>query len=178
MCAESRFRLRPLTAEDGPAVARLFEASADYFEVVLGRPPRSGDAQALYTDGPEDGRPPDGKMLFGIRLPDDEALVGVLDVFAHYPEPGAWYIGLVLLDPTARTRGLGRAVVESFARDARSHGATELQINVVEQNSAALSFWTRLGFTEMRRWRQHYGERESTFIRMRRQLEPMPGQIE
>jgi ribosomal protein S18 acetylase RimI-like enzyme len=178
MRAESRCRLDPWTAEDEPAVARLFAASADYFEIVLGRPPRSGDAQALYSDGPEEGRSPDGKMLFGIRVPDDEALVGVLDVFAHYPEPGVWYIGLVLLEPTARTRGLGRAVVESFAHDARSQGATELQINVVEHNAAALSFWTRLGFKETRRWRQRYGERESTFIRMRRKLEPKPGQIE
>jgi GNAT superfamily N-acetyltransferase len=178
MRAESRFRLRPLKAVDGPAVARLFDASADYFEIVLGRPPRSSDAHAVYHDGPEDGRPPDGKLLFGIRLPEDEALVGVLDVFADYPDPGVWYIGLVLLEPAARTRGLGRAVVETFAQDAHRHGATELQINVVEQNVAALSFWTRLGFTEMRRWRQRYGERESTFIRMHRSLSPPPDQIE
>lgn len=177
MRSESRFRLNPLTADDGPAVARLFEASADYFQIVLGRPPRTSDAQAVYHDGPEDGRAPDGKLLFGIRLPDDEALVGVLDVFADYPDPGVWYIGLVLLEPLARTRGLGRSVVETFAHDARRHGATELQINVVEQNVAAISFWTRLGFTEMRRWRQRYGERESVFIRMRRSLSPSPDQI-
>jgi len=60
--------------------------------------------------------------------------------------------------------------VDALADAARAHGASEIQLNVVEQNESAHRFWIECGFTEMRRWNQNMGARESTFIRMRRQL--------
>ena len=109
-------------------------------------------------------------MLFGLSFAAQDELVGVLDAFRDYPEPGTWYIGLLLFSPRSRGAGLGRDVTEALADMARDHGARELQLNVVEQNEAAYRFWTALGFREVRRWRQRLGERESTFIRMRRTI--------
>ncbi len=58
---------------------------------------------------------------------------------------------------------------------AAARGARELQLNVLEHNEAGHRFWLARGFAEMRRWRQRLGARESTFIRMRRELgEPRP----
>jgi len=164
------FRARALNADDGPQLQSLLEACTDYHELVLGHPPGPAEAQSVYYAGPEAGRDPENKMLFGILKPDEVELVGVLDAFRDYPEPGTWYVGLLLLAPRARGGGLGREVVEVFAAEARTRGARELQLNVVTQNQAGLRFWKDVGFDEVRRWRQRLGSLESTFVRMRRQL--------
>lgn len=164
------FRAFPLTPDHGPALQRLLEQAADYSELVLGRPPGSAEAQAVFYAGPEDGCDPGDKMLLGIARAGGDEMIGVLDGFRDYPQPRAWYIGLLLFSPRARGGGIGRAVVEAFADAAKAGGADELQLNVVEQNEVARRFWTACGFVEVRRWRQHLGEKDSTFIRMRRAL--------
>lgn len=110
--------------------------------------------------------------MLGITTPGASNFVGVLDAFYDYPDKGIWYIGLILIAPEVRNLGLGDRVLETFARQAKQAGAFELQLNVVEQNERAYTFWMRHGFAEVRRWRQRFGERESIFIRMRRPLNP------
>jgi GNAT superfamily N-acetyltransferase len=162
------FQARPLELADTPALQSLLEASADYYDLVLGLPPGPAEAVAVSLAGPEDGADPAGKMLYGIWTPDGEKLVGVLDAFRDYPERGVWYIGLLLLLPTVRASGIGRSIVEALIEAAQGLGAREFQLNVVEQNVVGQRFWRSLGFSELRRWRLHYGAKESTFIRMRR----------
>ena len=166
----TRFRARELNSDDGPELQRLLEASADYYELVLGRAPGPAEAQSVYLAGPETGRNPANKMLLGLAAVDRPDLIGVLDAFRDYPEAGVWYLGLLLFAPSARKGGIGREVVEAFAGAARARGAHELQLNVVEQNESAYRFWKAVGFEEVRRWRQRLGERDSVFIRMRRSL--------
>ena len=162
------FLARGFAPADEPALQRVLESCADYYELVLGSPPRQAEAAAVSLDGPEEGADPAGKMLYGIWKPGGEELIGVLDMFSDYPHAGAWYIGLLLLVPEVRKSGIGRSVVEALIGVAQRSGARELQLNVVEQNAVGLRFWTSLGFSELRRWRQRYGTKESTFIRMRR----------
>lgn len=170
MLQDARFQAYELTSDDGPALQALLEDCADYHELVLGRPPGPTEAQSVFYAGPEDGRDPHNKMLFGIRSAAQKNLIGVLDAFRDYPEAGVWYIGLLLFSPAVRSAGIGAAVVEALARAAKESGATALQLNVVEQNEAGHRFWARCGFSEIRRWRQRLGVRESVFIRMRRPL--------
>lgn len=165
-----RLRAAPLLPADAPAVQRLLEACADYCQLVLGRNPLPGDAEALYVMGPEAGHPAGDKLLYGIRQAEGSDLIGVLDAFRDYPEPRVWYVGLLLLHPDKRNGGIGRAVLESLADAAREAGARELQLNVVAQNIDAHAFWSRNGFEDVRRWEQRYEQRDSTFIRMRRLL--------
>ncbi len=169
--AGKRFRAEPLTPDEAPAVQQLLEACADYCQMVLGRNPLPGDAEALYLMGPEAGRAAGDKLLYGIRPAEGGGLIGLLDVFRNYPEPGIWYVGLLLFHPAKRSGGIGREVLESVAAAARDAGARELQLNVVAQNIKAFAFWSRNGFAETRRWEQRYEQRDSTFIRMRRSLQ-------
>jgi GNAT superfamily N-acetyltransferase len=137
---------------------------------VLDREPGPAEALGVFYAGPEEGQDPGDKILLGIMPAGGGPLVGVIDAFRDYPEQGVWYIGLLLFDPAARRGGLGAQVLETLAAEAKRTGAHELQLNVVEQNALAHAFWSRHGFVERRRWPQHYGARESTFIRMARKL--------
>ena len=166
----TRFWARTLTSDEVPALQGLLERCTEYPELVLGYPPGPAEAQSVFYAGPEDGRNPENKMLLGIRAQGDEELAGVLDAFYDYPERGVWYIGLLLLAPSTRGSGIGREIVDALADAASRSGAKELQLNVVEQNRAGHRFWNSCGFIEVRRWRQHLGLLDSTFIRMRRSL--------
>ena len=168
------FRTFPLTPHDFPALQELWNNCADYVQSVYGRPPEPDEAQSVFEAGPEQGYGQQGKMFYGITPPSGDKLIGVLDVFRNYPHEGMWYIGLLLLSPQTRGSGIGRKVVEAFAEAARAHGASEIQLNVVEQNESAHRFWIECGFIEVRRWQQHLGARASTFIRMRRPLNSGP----
>ncbi len=164
------FRARVLEHADGVALQDLLEKCSDYCEMVLGRPPGPAEAQSVFLAGPEEGHDPSGKLLLGIFADRGDEMVGVLDAFVDYPRAGVWYIGLLLLVPATRGSGVGRDILEAFAEAARRRGATALELNVVEQNVNAHRFWTAHGFKELRRWRQRFGERDSTFIRMSRLL--------
>ncbi|HXW52301.1 MAG TPA: GNAT family N-acetyltransferase [Candidatus Acidoferrales bacterium] len=164
------FSTHPLTDADAPELQHLLERCADYFHVVLDRDPGPAEALAVFYAGPEEGKEPGDKVLVGITARDDNRLLGVLDAFRDYPESGVWYIGLLLFDPAARRAGLGASVLDALAQEAAAAGARELQLNVVEQNTLAFAFWKRHGFSERRRWPQHFGQRESVFIRMARSL--------
>lgn len=159
--------MRPFGPDDGAELQRLLESCADYFDLVLGRPPGPAESLALFFAGPEEGANSANKMLRGIFDAHSARLVGALDAFADYPERGVWYLGLLAIAPACRAFGLGREVFASFRLEAGAAGAHEIQLNVVQQNESALRFWIRCGFEEVKRWRQRYGERESTFIRMR-----------
>lgn len=164
------FDTKPLTDVDARELQSLLEQSSDYFQVVLSRDPGPAEALGVFYAGPEEGQDPGDKILLGITPAGGGPLIGVLDAFRDYPEPGVWYIGLLLFDPSARRAGLGAEVLETLAAEAARTGARELQLNVVEQNTLGHAFWSRHGFVERRRWTRRYGERESVFIRMARLL--------
>jgi ribosomal protein S18 acetylase RimI-like enzyme len=78
-------------------------------------------------------------------------LLGLIDVARKYPQPGVWYIGLLLIDPTMRNRGMGRDVVRALKGEAMRNGATRIMLSVVEENVRALRFWQAQGFRVVRK---------------------------
>src|SRR5262249_12683756 len=149
---DERAALAALTPDDGPAVQALLERSADYAELVMGVPPRPAEAQSLYIDLPE-GKGYADKFLLGIfsGRKGEQRLVGVLDAIRDYPEPGEWWIGLLLLEPEQRGHGLGERAFRALEHWAGARGASGIRLAVLEHNVRAKRFWQRLGFVELER---------------------------
>ncbi len=139
-------RLHP--DRDAAVLQALFDACADFSDLIEGQPPAPTAAQEAFTDLPP-GKTLDDKFLVGIFDPAG-ALVGVLDAIRAYPQPGTWFIGLLLLDPSQRGRGLGETVTRAFEEWAAAQGAREIGLGVVEANTGGYRFWARLGFTPVR----------------------------
>jgi GNAT superfamily N-acetyltransferase len=163
------FRVAPIATDDGKDLENLIVACSEFSELMLGHPPGPAEAQSLFYSGPDNYDPKD-KILLGIRSLDNDDLIGVIDGCQNYPGPGIWFLGLLLLTPRVRGKLIGREVVDAFSDLARRFGAHELQLNVAEENTRAHKFWGARGFAEVRRWRQRYGEHETTFIRMSKTL--------
>jgi ribosomal protein S18 acetylase RimI-like enzyme len=140
-----RFRLKPLRPEsDGAAIDDLAQRCADYTLMLTGEPP-SHDSSADFFAAIPEGKTRDDMLKLGVF---DHAgkLIGLVDIARDHPAPGTWYLGLLLIDPAARSQGIGAAVVRGVKAQAARSGATRLMLSVVAENERALKFWTSLGF--------------------------------
>jgi GNAT superfamily N-acetyltransferase len=161
--------LRRLTAGDVPALQAMLVRCTDYFHVVYGHGPEPAEAEALLAARPE-GLAPAHKWTFGVF--EKNNLCGIVDALGDFPEKATWTLGLLLLDPTFRNRGLGRACYQAFETWAGSQGAVRVRLGVVTQNEGALRFWTRLGFAEEARRPYRGGACEGRLIVMSRPVAP------
>jgi RimJ/RimL family protein N-acetyltransferase len=167
-------RAMPLTSEQGEQLQTLCERCADYFELVEGSPPGAAAAQDLFYALP-DGKGFDDKFLIGLFLNSGE-LIGVIDLIRDYPSNGIWYLGLLLLEPRYRNSGIGAQVYGAFEHWASSRGAQEIRLSVVEENTPAYQFWTRLGFKVIERKEPRpFGNKQHAVIVMRRDPELLHG---
>ncbi|MDE2483563.1 MAG: GNAT family N-acetyltransferase [bacterium] len=79
---------------------------------------------------------------------DRERLVGNLSV---YPDPSLGFEFGMLVAPTHRRRGIGRALIEHACAWAREREIAALYLHVFPHNLAALALYRALGFVEVER---------------------------
>ena len=63
---------------------------------------------------------------------------------------------LIGVAPSARRRGVGRALLEAAAADARARGATTLFLEVRDGNAAAFALYRAAGYVAIGRRRDYY----------------------
>ena len=155
-------RLGPETI---PALQGLLERCADYSYILTGEKPSATAAENLLSDTPP-GRTAADKAVIGIFY-EEEKLVGVLDAIHAYPAEGCWWLGLLLLDPTRRNKGLGRQVYQAFEQWVCQLGAKQIYLGVLEENERAYRFWQSMGFEIVERQApRRIGKKEQIVITM------------
>jgi GNAT superfamily N-acetyltransferase len=128
--------------EQGPAIEALLARCIDfyrfrgYFEVG------PAEVQSLYIGLPE-GADYSQKQLTAAFA--GERAVAVLDVILGYPTPCEAIVGLILVDPEFRSRGIGTLLLDSARRAASSRGCTALLSNV-DAGDPSERFWLNHGF--------------------------------
>lgn len=135
-------RLFRATREDVRELEACLLASADYFLLTEGAPPKKGAALYLVAEGEADRE----RRILLVRSREDEKALGLVDLYLHQGEPGVAHLGLLLLLPEARGKGIGRKVVERLVRSLRKDGFFALRASVGDENPEALRFWEGLGF--------------------------------
>ena len=137
----------PLTDADVTRLDALFERCEAFFLLVSGAPPKKDEARRLMTAGPP-GIPLKNKYLFG--LGDENKLIGVVDIFIGYPRDDVAFIGLFLLDPEHRGRGLGEDTYRTLEAWLLTRGLNEIHLGVQIDNIAGRRFWERMDFKYLR----------------------------
>jgi GNAT superfamily N-acetyltransferase len=136
--------IRPLDhATDADAVRGLFRRASDYVDLVWGEPPGATQDEDFWQSAPP-GIDPVTTLRLGLL--EKDRLQGVAELAFGYPEPPDAYLGLLLLTPEARGRGLGRFMLRRVEGAARARGAPRLLLAVLEANPRARVFWEREGF--------------------------------
>lgn len=165
--ADERFTIQHLLPKHTQSLQCLFERCADFIELVDGQAVSPDAARELFQSVPP-GRSSSEKILLGI-LDEGGGLVGVLDGMPCYPDETTWWIGLLMLAPEARSRGLGRKVTNAFCEYAARNGATSIMLGVVEENQRAFHFWEQQGFALVRATEpQQFGKKMQAVSVMRR----------
>jgi GNAT superfamily N-acetyltransferase len=133
-----------LEPDDEPAVLELFTACSDWFEAATGLPSGPGDVQGLFYALP-DGATWDDKRLFVILAED--RLIGLVDVVLRYPDVRSCALGLFLVHPDDRRRGVGTAVARELLGQARTLGFDRVTEPVAAGLEPGDAFARSLGFT-------------------------------
>lgn len=134
--------LRPLAAQNAPALQAAYDHAADYFQSATGGLP--DPEQAAFDLG--EAAADDGRYILGIYLQAD--LVGVVDLKLAEPEPFDVRLGLILLDEAHRRQGLGSLalrILEAWLSQATPTEAVVL--TVPAQDHVAQSFFQHRGYT-------------------------------
>lgn len=165
--------LEPLDpASDLGSVESVYRYAADYLAFESGLTPAEA-ARAFFEERPPAGA--EAPLKFGVVGHDDE-LVAIGDLAFGYPERGDAYLGLLLLVPRARGRGLGPAILNEVKRLARARGASRLLIGVLDTNTRARAFWQQQGFKLERTSGPHvFGDRRHIVHRLRLSLADTAG---
>ena len=162
------FSTRYLRAADGESLQMLAELCTDYYQLTSGLPPGPAESQSFFI-----ALPPsfgyDSKHLMGIYA-GNNSLIGVVDIIANYKEPGEWTLGLLMLAPEHRNNGLGTSVFTELQKWAQEQGAHTIRIGVMEDNTAAVAFWTKLGFTLSESKPMKMGIKDNTCLVMKKQI--------
>ena len=132
-----------LGRDDLSEIHELRTRAADFFREVGDEPPTPQSLQSDLDDLP-DGFSRSDEVIY--RAYRDGRLLGYAEVLRGYERPGQWIVGIVLVDAAIRGRGIGHAIVDAIASDARAAGIESLAAGVIALRERSMNFWTREGF--------------------------------
>jgi aminoglycoside 6'-N-acetyltransferase I len=139
-------RVRPISADD-----------AHMWATMRARLWRAADAQELAAEADVFLRGDNIPTIAAVFLAEDDASpLGFLELAVRsfsdgcdsmpVPHVEGWYV-----EPNARGRGVGRALMQAAEDWSRSHGFTELASDTEPWNNASLAAHARCGFQETER---------------------------
>jgi len=77
-------------------------------------------------------------------------IFAIINIIRDFPTISEWTIGLLLLEPEERGRGLGIIIHEALVKWAGHLGAKRFSIGVIEDNNRAFKFWSNLGYAKIK----------------------------
>jgi L-amino acid N-acyltransferase YncA len=131
-------RIRPMTAADGPAVLAIYQAGMD-----------GGNASFEHTapswDGFDAGKLTDHRL---VAVDEHDTVLGWAAISAVSSR--AVYAGVVehsvYVDPAARRRGVGRALLRALIASTEAAGIWTIQSGIFPENTASLALHRACGF--------------------------------
>lgn len=158
------YAIRKLVSADVKKLQQLCERCHDYYEICEGRIPNGNDGIDILQELPPNKNIKD-KYVLGV-FAGEENLVAVIDLIKDYPEAGEWIIGLMMIEPGERGKGLGRRLHEFLVEKILTEGHRKLRIGVVEDNKKGFAFWKSLGYYEVKRVTLTFGKVDKPVIVM------------
>lgn len=147
----------------------LCNRSRDYFLMVDKKLPDEATAISFLKDLPP-GKTYEDKYLLGIYSSINNKLIALVDIIKDYHNIGEWMLGLLLIDEQERRRGLGIAIHDFIKDWVKEYNGHLLKVGVLEVNSKALKFWSKIGYQETRRVNMEFGGVDEVVIVMEQQL--------
>jgi GNAT superfamily N-acetyltransferase len=120
---------------------------SDYLTFQDGEPVKKDAAKDLLMSKPDTVSIKD-KIVFGIYKSHDHSLVGIVDIVMRYAGPEILSLGLLVIEPTWRGKGIGETAHELVETWARRNNFSRIRLGVLFGNDKGLRFWHRVGYKE------------------------------
>ncbi|WP_406096588.1 GNAT family N-acetyltransferase [Streptomyces sp. NBC_01013] len=149
--------LAPLrfSAEELTEVVDLYAGNPEYWRAAGEHDPEHIDADRVEADLREEAGTEGCEVL--LARDREGHLVGLLCLLDRHPTDGYPWIGLLMVHRRFHRKGVGRMLADLLEERFRGEGRHGVRLAVLENNPAALGFWTSLGWYEIDRRadRQH-----------------------
>lgn len=140
-------RVRPAAPADLPAVAAIYNAGIAERTATFETRPRTVEELEGWLGG----------LPFLVATDPDEDVLGFARVGPYSAREAYATVGehMVYVDPAARGRGVGRALLVALVRAARDAGLHKLSSRVFADNHASLAVHAAAGFERAGLHRRH-----------------------
>ncbi|EGW41896.1 GNAT family N-acetyltransferase [Desulfosporosinus sp. OT] len=150
-------RLEILTIDSLFQLQMLMEKSNDYLTFQDEGPVKPSAAQDLFKASP-DGIEDKDKVILGV-CNVQEQMVGVFHLIKGYPNPKTLTLGLMLLEPNSRGKGIGKKAYDVLEEWVVSQRFNKIRLGVLFGNEKGLIFWKKMGFTETGEVKQYLSKK-------------------
>jgi Acetyltransferases len=143
---------RQLDSSHAVAIETFCRECIAFFTLVAGEAPSDERSRDLLEARPQSVELT-RKHVIGFERAG--ALVAIVDLLEDYPKASDWYVGLLLLSPDERGRGLGTAIWTAIEQWICAEGGRHARLIVQDQNPNGARFWRALGFIDSGTTTQH-----------------------
>ncbi|MBR0352859.1 MAG: GNAT family N-acetyltransferase [Oscillospiraceae bacterium] len=140
----SDYNVSRITEADISSVFRLARSNRRYYR-LLGQRPTMQSLTDIISEVPE-GSAPESKHFVGF-YGDDGSLVAVLDLITGYPEKDDAFIGWFMVNAELQGQGIGSQLFADIRAAMKGQGYDYLSLGVIKENTEAVSFWEKQGFS-------------------------------
>ncbi|MEN9518762.1 MAG: hypothetical protein RLZZ381_1350 [Cyanobacteriota bacterium] len=140
--------VKNLEINDADTLQKFYEKCADYNYLMEGQPPSATAAIDEFTAIPT-GKTLNDKYMLGIFNSQNE-LIGLIEGMRNYPEEKVWWVGLIMLAPAHRCKGLLYPLLKQFEQYIANQGMDYVMASIIETNSKVLRLWKQMGFKIVR----------------------------
>lgn len=84
---------------------------------------------------------PKKKIVLGIYREENDELIGIIDIIERLYDENTLSLGLMLLAPSYRNKGIGTIAYEKFQKWAIDRNILRIRIGVLYGNDKGLRFW-------------------------------------
>lgn len=142
----ARLEARSLVPGDEEVLQRVFEAAGDYFLSITGRPEPDPDAAARELRA---GAATPGRAVALLSLREGERPVGAVGWWRGSPDPETALVGMLLLVPEERGKGLAREALDGLAARLGGEGVKRLRTGVGAGDRRLHALLETLGFAPL-----------------------------
>ncbi len=143
--------IRPATPADLPLILAFVRELAAY-ERALDAVVATEEALGRHLFGDGVGRGPVAECLLGEVDGEAQGFALFFHNFSTWRGAPGLYLEDLFVRPSARRRGLGRALLSALARVALARGCHRFEWSVLDWNAPAIDFYRALGAVAQSEW--------------------------
>lgn len=103
-----------------------------------------------------------------VALYEKNRCIAVLDFIEGFPEENIGYLGLFMLDKEVQGKGVGKDIFSKLFEVSTKKGFEIIELACYETNKKGLSFWSKMGFCEVRKSKRETDGEIYTLISMQK----------